>query len=163
VSVRDRRANEALRRLERVAHVRPVPDAEASTATVFLADDGVPPVRRWHEQFVSVVNGSYRLRGVEVTLTGSITVHDHGAFLELVETAGSQQLRLVPLRPEDNVRLNSARTGPRPLEPDEPGAYEAFLIDLAESPDRRSTTITGTLRASDAGLELAVRRYRNAP
>ena len=88
-------ANEALRRLERVAHVVPVPDAEASTATVFLTDDGVPPLRRWREQFVSVVNGSYRLRGVEVTLTGSIAVHDHGAFLQLDGAAGPQQLRLV--------------------------------------------------------------------
>ena len=153
-------ANEALRRLERVAHVMPVPDAEASTATVFLTDDGVPPLRRWHEQFVSVVNGSYRLRGVEVTLSGSIAVHDHGVFLELDGTAGPPQLRLGPIQPEDNVRLNSARTGPRPLEPDEAGAYQAFLIDLAESPDHRHATITGTLREGDSGLELAVRGFR---
>ena len=69
-------ANEALRRLERVAQVLPVPDAEASTATLFLADDGVPPLRRWREQFAAVVNGSYRLRGVEVTLTGAIIVRE---------------------------------------------------------------------------------------
>ena len=46
-------AYEALRRLERVAYVAPVPDAQASTATLLLGDDGVPPLHRWQEQFVA--------------------------------------------------------------------------------------------------------------
>ena len=59
-------AYEALHQLERVAYVAPVPDAQASTATLVLGDDGLPPLDRWQEQFARVVNGSYRLRGAEV-------------------------------------------------------------------------------------------------
>ena len=67
-------AYEALHQLERVAYVAPVPDAQASTATLVLGDDGLPPLDRWQEQFARVVNGSYRLRGAEVTLTGRVAV-----------------------------------------------------------------------------------------
>ncbi len=59
-------AYEALQTLERVAWVDPVPDAERSTATVILADTGIPPIERWHEEFARVVNGRYTLHGFDL-------------------------------------------------------------------------------------------------
>ena len=76
-------AHEGLRQLDRVAHVVPVPDAEHSTATVYLVDQGVPQLARWREQFAQFVNGSYRLRGVEVTLSGRVVPSDGRLELRL--------------------------------------------------------------------------------
>lgn len=53
-------------------YVDPIPDADNSTATVFLNDRGLPALDRLDEQFRSMVNMSYVLQGVEVTLEGAL-------------------------------------------------------------------------------------------
>jgi len=65
-------ASEALRSLEGVQYVDPIPDGDSSTATVYLEDDGLPALDLWDEQFQRMVRQAYQLRGVEVTLTGTI-------------------------------------------------------------------------------------------
>ena len=44
-------ANEVLHHLDGVEFVDPIPDGKHSTATVFLAADGLPSVQRWRQQF----------------------------------------------------------------------------------------------------------------
>jgi galactose oxidase len=44
-------ANEALRSLEGVQYVDPIPDGDRSTATVYLEDDGLPALHHWDDQF----------------------------------------------------------------------------------------------------------------
>ena len=51
-------------------------------AEVFLKDEGLPDLDRWEEQFRKVVNGSYEMRGVEVTLKGSIQQQNGTLTLE---------------------------------------------------------------------------------
>ena len=81
-------AYEALGRLEGVDLVSPVPDVEDSTAQLFLADDRLPQLQRWDEQFHRIVNGTYEMRGVEVTVRGSIYRDDGQYFL-----TGTDRLR----------------------------------------------------------------------
>ena len=66
-------ANEALHHLDGVAFVDPIANAEDSTAMVFLADDGLPPLDRWREEFRRIANDSYTVRGIEVTVSGQVT------------------------------------------------------------------------------------------
>ena len=65
-------ANEGLHALDRVQFVDPIPDGIASTATVFLDDNGLPPILQWRDQFHQVVNDSYVIRGFEVTVSGTV-------------------------------------------------------------------------------------------
>ena len=69
-------ANEALARLDGVEAVDPVPDGEASTATVFVSGDRLPSLDNWRTQLRAIANESYVLRGIEVSLTGSLGVRD---------------------------------------------------------------------------------------
>ena len=149
-------AYEALQRLERVAYVAPVPDAQASTATVVLSDAGLPPLDRWHEQFARVVNGSYRLRGAEVTLSGTVAVR--GGVVQL-EVTGAEPITLVPIRHEDGVRLDRGRSGREALRPAELGAYEGLLLAARAGGEQ---TVTGPLRSSGDRVELAVREHVSA-
>jgi hypothetical protein len=147
-------AYEALHQLERVAYVEPVPDAQASTATLVLGDRGLPPLDRWHQQFARVVNGSYRLRGAEVTLVGKIAVRAGEVHVDVTD---DQSLPLIPIRHEDSVRLDRRRGGPEALRPAELGAFQGLLI-AATAGDR--LTVTGPLRRIGDRLALAVRDYR---
>jgi hypothetical protein len=88
-------AYEALGRLEGVDLVSPVPDVEDSTAQLFLADDRLPPLPRWVEQFRRIVNGTYEMRGVEVTLRGLID-QENGQYF-LAGTGRRPAVQLAPL------------------------------------------------------------------
>jgi hypothetical protein len=74
-------AYEALRRLEGVELVSPVPNTDDSTAEVFLQDERLPALDQWSEQFRRIVNGTYEMRGVEVTLQGGLEERGGKLFL----------------------------------------------------------------------------------
>jgi hypothetical protein len=62
-------AHEALG-LTGVALVHPVPNAADSTAEVRLGDEELPDLATCRQEFGRIMNGTYELRGVEVTLRG---------------------------------------------------------------------------------------------
>jgi galactose oxidase len=74
-------AYEALRRLEGVELVSPVPNTDDSTAEVFLQDERLPALEQWSEQFRRIVNGTYEMRGAEVTLQGGLEERGEKLFL----------------------------------------------------------------------------------
>jgi hypothetical protein len=152
-------ANEALHHLDGVELVDPIPNAEDSTATVFLADDGLPPLDRWRQQFRRIVNNSYTLRGFEVTLSGRVELRSGN--LVLTRDGQAPSTILAPLNPADKVQWNAAARAPEAAEPDEIAAYTT-LVAATETTPGQSVTVIGPLVQSDTGIQLEVRRVPQA-
>jgi galactose oxidase len=153
-------AREALYRLEGVDLVTPIPNADDSTAEVFLEDERVPALDRWDEQFRSIVSGRYELRGIEVTLQGVIDERDGKLFL-----AGSGQrpeVQLAPLAAQDKIQWDHAAKTRRPLEEGEMLAYGTLAAAARNLPDGQQLTVTGPLKQTDTGTQLRVRLFRSA-
>jgi hypothetical protein len=151
-------AYEALGRLEGVELVSPIPNADDSTAEVFLEDDRVPALDRWDEQFRGIVNGTYELRGVEITLQGNIEAREGQLFL-----VGSRQrppVRLGPLAAADKIQWDRAAQTLKPLEEGEALAYERLAAASRDLADGQQVTVTGSLKQTDAGYQVHVRLFR---
>ena len=147
-------ADEALRSLEGVEYVDPIPDGDSSTATLYLEDDRLPPLDHWDEQFRQMVHETYVLRGVEVTLTGTIEARD-GVFV-LAGEGRRPPAELAPLDPGGKIQWDPAAGGPQAAEPGEASAYDT----LTRSPGatgERPLTVTGPLHQTEAGYRLQVR------
>jgi galactose oxidase len=150
-------AHEALATLEGVRAVDPIPDANNSTADVYLEDDRLPPLRRWQEQFGRVVNGSYTLRGVEVTVQGSLAAVGGDLF---VDGEGRRpRVLLGPLGASDTVQWNSATASPRVPDPREANAYQTLAAQPSSLSAGQQVTVTGPLEETDAGYLLKVRVF----
>jgi hypothetical protein len=147
-------ANEALRSLEGVQYVDPIPDGDGSTATVYLEDDGLPALDHWDDQFRRMVHQTYELRGVEVTLTGTIEARND--VLVLAGEGRRPPVELVPLDPGGKIQWDPAAQGPQAAEPAEAGAYDT-LTRSAGAVGARPLTVTGPLRQTQAAYRLQVR------
>jgi hypothetical protein len=147
-------ANEALRRLEGVQYVDPIPDGDRSTATLYLEDDGLPALDHWDDQFRGMVHQTYELRGVEVTLTGTIEARND-AFV-LADEGRRPPVELLPLAPGGKIQWDPATRGPQAAEPGEAGAYDT-LTRSAGAVGVRPLTVTGPLHQTQAGYRLQVR------
>ncbi|MET0703927.1 MAG: galactose oxidase-like domain-containing protein [Mycobacterium sp.] len=146
-------AYEALRRLEGVAYVNPAPNAGDSTAGVVLVDPGLPDLLSWPAQFQRIVNGSYQLRGVEVTVRGVVAAAD-GALV-MRRSAVRPEISLVPLS-VDKVQWDPSTATPQHAVTAESLAY----TDLATGVDPRGgleATVTGPLTQNASGYRLHVR------
>jgi hypothetical protein len=135
-------------------YVDPIPDGDSSMATVYLEDDGLPALDRWDDQFRRIVRQAYQLRGVEVTLTGTIEERDD--VLVLTGDGRRPPVELVPLDPRGKVQWDPAAQGPQAAEPGETGAYDT-LARPAGSASTRPLTVTGPLHQTQAGYQLQVR------
>ena len=153
-------AHEALSRLEGVDVVNPIPNADDSTAEVFLQGERVPALDRWGEQFRSIVNGRYLLRGVEVTLQGVIQERDGHLFL--AGTAEHPPIQLAALGAADKIQWNHAAQARRPMDEGEALAYERLAAASRGSQTGRRLIVTGPLTQTGAGYQLHVRLFRNA-
>jgi hypothetical protein len=150
-------AYEALGRLEGVDLVSPVPNTADSTAEVFLKDERLPVLDQWYEQFRRIVNGTYEMRGVEVTLQGGIEEREGKLFL-----AGSGQrpaVQLTPLSATDKIQWNHTIRDRKSLEGDEALAYEKLAAASTGLPDGQQVTVTGPLKQTEAGCQLHVRLF----
>ena len=96
---------EALGLLDSVAYVRPVPDPNDSTAELFLKGDVLPPLDKWEEQYAQHVNQTSKMRGVEVTLRGTLEQQAGGLIL-----VGRPERRAVALRGLAAHRRSSGAT-----------------------------------------------------
>jgi hypothetical protein len=146
-------AYEALGRLEGVDMVSPVPDTEDSTAQLFLADDRLPPLQRWDEQFHRIVNGTYEMRGVEVTVRGSIYQDDGQYFL--TGTGRRPPVRLAPLA--EKIQWDHLARSLKPPQEQEVRAYDNLIAWHQEAGDAEPVTVTGPLTQTDGEYHLHVR------
>jgi hypothetical protein len=151
-------AYEALGRLASVARVGPAPNTADSTAEVFLNDASLPPLDLWQNQFRSIVNGSYILRGVELTLRGTLELAQNELFLQSASPQAT--LRLAALTPIRRLQWDHVAQARKPPLPGELEAY-ARLFDDFRQPRRGSETltVTGPLETADDGYRLFVREF----
>ena len=147
-------ANEALRSLEGVQYVDPVPDGDRSTATVYLEDDGLPALDHWDDQFRRMVRRTYVLRGVEVTLNGTIEAQD--GVLLLAGEGRRPPVELASLDPGGKIQWDPATASPQTAQPGEASAYNT-LARSSGAADARRLTVTGPLQQTSAGYRLQVR------
>jgi hypothetical protein len=153
-------AHEALRQLDGVELVDPIPDGETSTATVFLVDDRLPATDRWQQEFHAIVNDSYQLRGVEVTVSAPVVRRDGRLFL--VGDAQRPDVMLVPLDASDKVQWDHAARTPLPAGLEEADAYDRLAGEVAVAGGQVTATVTGPLTTSDTGQRIEVREFAPA-
>jgi galactose oxidase len=151
-------ANEALRNLEGVRYVDPIPDGYRSTATVYLEDDRLPALNRWDEQFRQMVHDTYLMRGVEVSLKGTLEAWDD--VLVMVADGRRPSVELVPLGPGEKIQWDRAAARPEPVSPNEGAAYN-ILTRSSQAAGAQQLTVTGPLLQTEAGYRLKVRQVQS--
>jgi galactose oxidase len=151
----------ALRALGDVDVVRPLPDTADSTAFVYLKDDTLPDLDAWRDQFAKVANGSYVMRGIEMTFTGAVT--EHLGKLTLASAARRPSLVLAPLQATDVVQFDFKRRVNKPMSNDEVGAFTRLYAALAAGPAPATVRITGPLKKTGANFFLEVREFELRP
>ena len=88
----------------------------------------LPDIDAWRREFAAVVNGSYLLRGIEMTLDGPVT-GDKG-LLTVTGNANRPPVVLAPIDAMDKVQWNLETHSNWPVLPGEQTAYERpFGVD----------------------------------
>jgi len=151
-------AYEALQNLDGVQSVRPIANAEDSTADVYLHGDTLPDLDHWAEQIAKVANGSYDFRGLEVTIKASVRAQDGG--LGLTGPSIDKPVVLAPLDQVEKVQFDRPTGRAKVVTADELAAYRRLLAryqdaGTADLPAR----VTGPLRQAVAGWTLHVRDF----
>jgi hypothetical protein len=145
-----------LKRMSGVEKVRPLADPDASVAYLYLNHDGLPDLEGWPLQFTQFANGSYVWRGVEVTLSGAVTLK--GGALSMPANKARPQIDLLPLRAEDVVQLKHDKDGSRILPFEEANAY-AQLALRSQADAAGIFSVTGPLKQMGSGYALEIRVF----
>jgi galactose oxidase len=150
-------AFDALQQLSGIKVVRPLPDSTNSLAFVYLQQDSLPDLDDWREEFAEVANGSYVMRGIEVTVTGTVT--DHLAKLTLAGTATRPDLVLAPLQASDKIQWDITTRANMPMTADEESAFARLSSALAKEPAGATVQVIGPLKKDGAAFFLEVREF----
>jgi galactose oxidase len=150
-------ARDALLRLSGVETVRHLANSYDSTADLYLKDDTLPDLDLWRKEFAETANASYVLRGIEMTLEGS--VRERGGQLTLVVKGEKTAVLLAPLNAGDKVQWNIATHQNWPMLPAEQNAYQDLKQTMRTGPPPRTVTVTGPLVKYPNGFVLEVRRF----
>jgi galactose oxidase len=152
-------AYEALKTLKGVDSVYKIPDAQHSTAQVYLEDGGLPDIDAWQRQFSEAANGSYQFRGVEVTLSGVVAAADGHLALRVPSAGVSVVLR--PIKDGVKVQWDSAAKKPRDPSARELECYSSLQTNSPElARDDKELRLTGPLTRENGVWNLYVRTYR---
>jgi galactose oxidase len=153
-------AYEALKKLQGVQLVRPIANAEHSTADVYLGDRGLPDLRQWPAQFAQWANRSYDFRGVEVTLSG--TVREQDGNVVLISRASDDPVHLAPLQPGMKIQWDHQVRMPQAATAQEMRAYDDLLLAVRQPGGAgEAAEVTGPLIRSDSGWDMYVRLFRS--
>jgi galactose oxidase len=147
-------AFEALSNLTSVKRVDPIPHASGSTASVFLADNGLPDLDLWTKEFKNRVRETYALRGFEAAVTGTVERRENG--IVLAGDGVRPEVSLVRLGPEGKVQWDKDARRPHLVTDEEAAAYDG-LVQSASSGSAGPVTVTGPLSQTEAGYMLQVR------
>ena len=150
-------AYEALTHLHGVRLVRPVPNADDSTAYVYLQHDGLPDLDAWPAQFADIANGTHIFRGVEVTLE-DVVRNSEGNTLIMQGNDIRPPVLLQALDPADKIQWDATKKSPKPLDPLEQNAYLELQQKVENSGGSLKAAVTGPLKKVGDGFVLEVRK-----
>jgi hypothetical protein len=148
-------AFDALQHLQGIDKVRPLPDNTDSVAFVYLKEDTLPDLDVWREEFADVANGSYELRGIELTLDGTVT--ETNGLLTLAGNLTRPAVVLAPLQAPDKVQWDINTRANRPMSPEEATAYERLSAKLAKAAAKAKVEVVGPLKKNGKDFFLEVR------
>jgi hypothetical protein len=148
-------AHEALKKLDQVAAVDPIPNAEDSTADVYLDHQGLPNLELWPKQFEQIANGSYEFRGIEVAVEGKL--RRANGDLQLLEASSGISILLQPLDLGTKVQWDRERKRPKSATPGELRAF-AELQSQYNTGQLGTTILVGPLLKIKGQWTLFVRR-----
>jgi galactose oxidase len=114
-------AYEALNYIEDIKTVLPKPNSDISVAFVYLHEDKLPNINIWREQLHKVDGGTYKMRGIEMTLTGVVT--EKGHQLTLSGTSTRPEVVLNQFKADSKLDWDNVAKVPKPLTNAEAGAY----------------------------------------
>jgi len=113
-----------------------------------MKDGALPDLKVWARQFPEIVGQAFTIRGVEVTIKGSL-VEERGRFVLRVSGSNSV-ICLGPL--EHKVQWDPGRKREEPLTNEEQQAYQRLIDRMAKSGDRsHKIRVTGPLQQRERG------------
>jgi galactose oxidase len=112
---------------------------------------------QWELEFQQVVNQSYRLRGIEMSLTGNVSAQ--GGRLVLDAAGQRPPVQLVAMVAADKIPWDNSVGAPKALDPQEAGAFASLSAQVANLTPGKTVTVTGPLKETAAGFQLEVRLF----
>jgi len=151
----------ALKHLSGIQQVRPLPDGFDSTAFVYMEQGILPDLDLWRTEFAKVANGSYVLRGIEMTLAGTVT--ESNGLLTLPGNETGPAVILAPLQAPDKVQWDIVTRANRPMSVEEKTAYDRLSRNLADAALGTNVEVIGPLKRNDNEIYLEVRDFTLNP
>ncbi|MDP9049950.1 MAG: galactose oxidase early set domain-containing protein, partial [Acidobacteriota bacterium] len=150
-------AHDGLNHMSGIEQVWPTPDGNDSTASVYLERDTLPDIDLWRMQFAAQANGSYQLRGIEMTLVDMVT--DTDGLLTLRGNETRPDVTLAPLQAPHKVQWSFQTRENWPVTPDEETAYARLSAQLVEAPAGATVRVVGPLKKNGDEFYLEVRDF----
>ncbi|KAK0625801.1 hypothetical protein B0T14DRAFT_508603 [Immersiella caudata] len=155
-------AYDALRNISDIEIVCPVPDQADSVAFVYPKErDCLPDIDIWRGELTKVVNRSYEMRGIEITLEG-VVKSENGELSVVGESTGGRTVVLGQFGEGSQIRWDIKTEKPREVSDEETAAYERLTeaVGKREDSGEVSVNVTGTLqKGCDGGFSLDVREF----
>jgi hypothetical protein len=148
----------ALKQLSKVADVIPLADTADYTASLYLKEDLLPNIDIWRREFAHAANGTFLLRGIEMTLQGKVT--EHFGLLTLLGNDTRPDVVLGPLQAPDKVQWDAATRTHQPMTEVEATAYDRLSAELAAQPNGTQVQVTGPLKKHETEFFLEVREFK---
>ena len=152
-------AYEALKHLHGVRLVRPVPNAEDSTAYVYLKHEGLPDLETWPTQFAEIANGTHIFRGVEVTCQDVVQTRG-GSTLVMQGNDIRPPVLLQPIQPADKIQWDATKKSQKPLDPLEEDAFLKLQEKVKNAGGALMAAVTGPLKKVGDLFVLEVRTFQ---
>jgi galactose oxidase len=151
-------AYEALKHLHGVRLIRPLPNAEDSTAYVYLAHEGLPDLDVWPTEFAKIANGTHVFRGVELTVEDLVQIREGDTLIMHGDDLRPPVL-LQPMEPADKIQWDFSRGSAKPLDSAEQHAYSRLQEQVKAASNSLRATVTGPLKKSGDRYVLEVREF----
>lgn len=150
-------AKAAFERVSLVKHIGDV-DYYNCTASLLMKEPGLPDVEKMRKEFTDLMGGNYSLRGIEITLKGTLELKDGALHL----TSETPALSLSLAKLEHKLQWNYHKQRARGPEDEERTAYQELLEKVSASgASKVKASVTGPLHTATPGAApvLEVREY----